>query len=156
MNRIPLFALALLGAALSGSAYGEFFSYTGKYKVHNDKCYNQIDSDSTGLRWEEHDCVSSMKNELLFLEVLGTHRAILVGVENQYKRMKKGLLTKEQYHEIVERAMFWMRTQPDSREMNNQILKHFNDDAVRILKGASKNSFPNPDFIRKMNFFGGR
>ena len=27
---------------------------------------------------------------------------------------------------------------------------------VQCHKGASKNSFPNPDFIRKMNFFGGR
>ena len=133
MNRIPLFALALLGAALSGSAYGEFFSYTGKFKVHNDKCYSQIDSDSTGLGWEERKCVSSMENELLLLEVLGTHRAILMGVENQYERMKEGILTKEQYHEIVERAMFWMRKQPDSREMNSRILKHFNDDAVKIF-----------------------
>jgi hypothetical protein len=96
MRKIATIAILLF---LSSTSNAGFISYTGKYKIHDDKCYRQvIRYPSEILDWEEFDCVA-------YLEDMHINEAILNYVKVYYYLMRSGQVSEKAYKDILDACM---------------------------------------------------
>lgn len=126
MKRIYLVALfSVFVFGISAPSLAELFSYTGKYKVHEDKCYEQIDASGKGLQWREFNCIKYLEDSFLDLQILNE-------LYNYSRLVQEGRITKGELGEITQKAVLagTMRLYLT----NEQILKRFREDANQILR----------------------
>lgn len=94
--KITVFVFSLL---LSQGVLAEIISYTGKYKVHEDRCYEQIEKNGSKTHhWEEFDCIR-------YLEDMHINENILNLMYTYHQLMQSGKVSKDAYAEIVDASM---------------------------------------------------
>lgn len=120
-------AVALLSTTVATDA--AIISYTGKFKIHQDKCFRQVEVHGKGFEWEELECIRFMEDAHTDLEVLNV-------LSLYHKMLKTKHISNEQYLAIVERAMLAMGMR--SYQSSEQVLKSFHADVAQIVKTERK------------------
>lgn len=96
MRKIATIAILLF---LSNTSYAGFISYTGKYKIHDDKCYRQVIRYPSEIPdWEEFDGVA-------YLEDMHINETILTYVREYYYLMRSGKVSEKAYKDILDACM---------------------------------------------------
>lgn len=100
MNIIQISFIVSILAAIPCVSKAGFVSYSGKYRVENNKCYEQIlehKKPKNSSKWEEFDCVSR-------LEEVKTTSEISSLVVTYRNLNQQGLVSEKAYLDILKSA----------------------------------------------------
>ena len=97
--KILYIVISFLFCLTSSNSYAEIISYNGKYKVHNDTCYEQINKHSSKtIEWSEFNCITHLENAHLNEEILNHIYAF-------YNFKNSGLISEKAFVEIINSSM---------------------------------------------------
>lgn len=98
-QRMIIISLLALLAFLPVRGWSEFAAKTGKFKVHQDRCYEQEQGlTSEKLHWIEFNCNTYLERAAINADLF----AVLTLYSNEFLERR---LSKEQYLEIVREVM---------------------------------------------------
>ncbi len=120
-------AVALLMLLPGGAQADSDGGYeTGKFKVRQNRCYQEFHWYKKGLVWEEFDCIN-------FMEHSSFGKEILFMLKIHSDNLRKGALSKEQYLEIVQKNIIAWEISLGSNPGYEQIRKNLREDEEKIL-----------------------